>query len=180
MSNRVWVVDDDRSIRWVLERAMTQVGIPITAFESADHAMHHLHDERPSAVITDIRMPGTDGLDFVEHIHRAYPELPVIIMTAHSDLDSAISAYSSGAFEYLPKPFDVDDALAIVRRAIAANAEHQTPLDDGGVDNGMQERSEQQEIIGQAPAMQEVFKRIAAAALFGYDADRNDIFEHCL
>ncbi len=161
MSNRVWVVDDDRSIRWVLEKAMTQAGIPITAFASADHAMHHLRDERPSAVITDVRMPGTDGLDFISHIHEAYPDLPVIIMTAHSDLDSAISAYQSGAFEYLPKPFDVDEALAIVKRAIAAAAE--LAADEPEVP-GVDERTMQQEIIGQAPAMQEVFRAIGRLA----------------
>jgi len=160
MSNRVWVVDDDRSIRWVLEKAMTQAGIPITAFASADHAMHHLHDERPCAVITDVRMPGTDGLDFISHIHEVYPDLPVIIMTAHSDLDSAISAYQSGAFEYLPKPFDVDEALAIVKRAIAAAAE----LAGDEPEDSIDERTMQQEIIGQAPAMQEVFRAIGRLA----------------
>ncbi len=161
MSNRVWVVDDDRSIRWVLEKAMTQAGISISAFASADHAMHHLHDERPSAVITDVRMPGTDGLDFIQHIHDAYPDLPVIIMTAHSDLDSAISAYQSGAFEYLPKPFDVDEALAIVKRAIAAAAEL---ADEEPAVSEPDERAMQQEIIGQAPAMQEVFRAIGRLA----------------
>ncbi|HEY5647125.1 MAG TPA: nitrogen regulation protein NR(I) [Pseudomonadales bacterium] len=159
MSNRVWVVDDDRSIRWVLEKAMTQAGISISAFASADHAMHHLHDERPSAVITDVRMPGTDGLEFIEHIHQAYPDLPVIIMTAHSDLDSAISAYQSGAFEYLPKPFDVDEALAIVKRAIAAASES-----PGSAAAATDSRAMQQEIIGQAPAMQEVFRAIGRLA----------------
>ncbi len=161
MNNKVWVVDDDRSIRWVLEKAMTQAGIPITAFASADHAMHHLHDERPSAIITDVRMPGTDGLDFIGHIHEAYPGLPVIIMTAHSDLDSAVSAYQSGAFEYLPKPFDVDDALIIVKRAIAAAAE-QAAEDEA--DPGPENRAMQQEIIGQAAAMQEVFRAIGRLA----------------
>ena len=159
MSSRVWVVDDDRSIRWVLERAMTQAGIQISAFASADHAMHHLRDERPSAVITDVRMPGTDGLDFIERIHDAYPGLPVIIMTAHSDLDSAISAYQSGAFEYLPKPFDVDEALSIVKRAIAAASDHE-PVEEPGIDP----RAVQQEIIGQAGAMQEVFRAIGRLA----------------
>jgi len=152
-SARVWVVDDDRSIRWVLERAMTQVDIPITAFASADHAMHHLRDERPVAIITDVRMPGMDGMEFINRVHQVYPELPVIIMTAHSDLDSAVNAYQSGAFEYLPKPFDVDEAVAMVRRAMtfarqdAATEEpkHAEPV---------------QEIIGQAPAMQEVFRAI--------------------
>tara|TARA_Y100001933_G_C18997955_1_gene563319 strand:+ start:1366 stop:2763 length:1398 start_codon:yes stop_codon:yes gene_type:complete len=153
----VWVVDDDRSIRWVLERAMSQAGIPITAFASADHAMHHLDDERPIAVITDVRMPGMDGMDFIDRIHDAYPELPVIVMTAHSDLDSAINAYQSGAFEYLPKPFDVDEAIAIVRRAITFAEEAKTPA-------RIPEPEPAQDIIGQAPAMQEVFRAIGRLA----------------
>jgi two-component system nitrogen regulation response regulator GlnG len=157
MSNRVWVVDDDRSIRWVLERAMSQAGIAITAFASADHAMHHLDDERPIAVLTDVRMPGMDGMEFINRIHDAYPELPVIIMTAHSDLDSAVNAYQSGAFEYLPKPFDVDDAVAIVRRAITF-AEEEQPAQQ------VPEPEPTQEIIGQAPAMQEVFRAIGRLA----------------
>lgn len=155
-NNRVWVVDDDRSIRWVLERAMSRVGIAITAFASADHAMHHLHDERPCAVITDVRMPGMDGLKFIEQIHEAYPGLPVIIMTAHSDLESAINAYQSGAFEYLPKPFDIDEAVAIVQRALALNDEQAPPASP--------EVAPEQEIIGQAPAMQEVFRAIGRLA----------------
>ena len=105
-------------------------------------------------------MPGTDGLDFISHIHEVYPDLPVIIMTAHSDLDSAISAYQSGAFEYLPKPFDVDEALAIVKRAIAAAAE----LAGDEPEDSIDERTMQQEIIGQAPAMQEVFRAIGRLA----------------
>ncbi|MFW6092931.1 MAG: nitrogen regulation protein NR(I) [Pseudomonadota bacterium] len=157
MSNRVWVVDDDRSIRWVLERAMSQAGIPIAVFASADHAMHHLNDERPLAVLTDVRMPGLDGLDFVEHVHRSYPDLPVIVMTAHSDLDSAVNAYQSGAFEYLPKPFDVDDAIAIIRRAITFAEEAETPAT-------LPEPEPAQEIIGQASAMQEVFRAIGRLA----------------
>jgi two-component system nitrogen regulation response regulator GlnG len=157
MSNRVWIVDDDRSIRWVLERALSQAGIPITAFASADHAMHHLDDERPVAVLTDVRMPGMDGLDFIDRIHQSYPQLPVIVMTAHSDLDSAINAYQSGAFEYLPKPFDVDEAVAIVRRAITFAEEAKTPVE-------LPEPEPAQEIIGQAPAMQEVFRAIGRLA----------------
>jgi len=157
MSNRVWVVDDDRSIRWVLERAMSQAGIAITAFASADHAMHHLDDERPVAVLTDVRMPGMDGMEFINRIHEAYPELPVIVMTAHSDLDSAVNAYQSGAFEYLPKPFDVDEAVAIVRRAITF-AEEEHPAERAV------EPEPAQEIIGQAPAMQEVFRAIGRLA----------------
>jgi two-component system nitrogen regulation response regulator GlnG len=155
-NKRVWVVDDDRSIRWVLEHAMTQAGIAITAFASADHAMHHLRDERPCAVLTDVRMPGMDGLNFIEQIHSAYPDLPVIIMTAHSDFDSAINAYQSGAFEYLPKPFDVDEAVAIVQRAMAVGDEEAAPP--------AVEIVPEQEIIGRAPAMQEVYRAIGRLA----------------
>ncbi len=156
MSDRVWVIDDDRSIRWVLERAMAEADIQIAAFESADSALHHLDQERPLAVITDIRMPGTSGLEFTSAVHASYPGLPVIVMTAHSDLDSAINAYQSGAFEYLPKPFDVDDALAVVERAIRHSAE-QAPT-------GTEEPVPTPEIIGQAPAMQEVFRAIGRLA----------------
>ncbi len=157
MSNRVWVVDDDRSIRWVLERAMSQAGIPITAFASADHALHHLNDDRPIAIITDVRMPGMSGLDFIERIHKTYPQLPVIVMTAHSDLDSAVNAYQRGAFEYLPKPFDVDEAVAIVKRAITFAQEADQPAIPPAPEPA-------QEIIGQAPALQEVFRAIGRLA----------------
>jgi two-component system nitrogen regulation response regulator GlnG len=155
LSDKVWVVDDDQSIRWVLERALANAGIPITTFASADHALQHLRDERPSAIITDVRMPGMDGLDFIAHIHDRYPELPVIVMTAHSDLDSAVNAYRSGAFEYLPKPFDVDDAIAIVQRAIKTNEEAAPVRSEPALDK---------EIIGQDPAMQEVFRAIGRLA----------------
>jgi two-component system, NtrC family, nitrogen regulation response regulator GlnG len=111
----------------------------------------------PIAVLTDVRMPGMDGMDFINRIHDAYPELPVIVMTAHSDLDSAINAYQSGAFEYLPKPFDVDDAIAIVRRAITFAEESRAPTE-------LPEAQPAQEIIGQAPAMQEVFRAIGRLA----------------
>ncbi|MCZ6709247.1 MAG: nitrogen regulation protein NR(I) [Gammaproteobacteria bacterium] len=156
-NNRVWVVDDDRSIRWVLERAMNQADIPITAFTSADHAMHHLQGERPAAIITDVRMPGMDGMEFINRIHEVYPDLPVIIMTAHSDLDSAVNAYQGGAFEYLPKPFDVDEAVAIVRRAMTFALEEDSLL-------AKPDLQPVPEIIGQAPAMQEVFRAIGRLA----------------
>ena len=157
MTDRVWVVDDDRSIRWVLERAITQANIPMAAFPSADNALHHLRSERPVAVITDVRMPGMDGLEFIGRIHEHYPDVPVIIMTAHSDLDSAVNAYSSGAFEYLPKPFDVDEAIAILQRAIAFSEEEETSAQT-------QQSEPAPEIIGKAPAMQEVFRAIGRLA----------------
>ena len=123
MSKHVWVIDDDHAIRWVLDRALAQAGIPITAFNSADEAMHHLAKETPLAIITDIRMQGTSGLDFLEQFNAQHPNTPVIVMTAHSDLQSAVTSFERGAYEYLPKPFDVDDAVAVVQRAIAHSEE---------------------------------------------------------
>ena len=152
MNDNVWVIDDDRSIRWVLDRALSQAGIPITAFNTADQAMHHLHDEPPMAIITDVRMPGTSGLDFLDVVHKQHPQLPVIVMTAHSDMQSTVASFEQGAYEFLPKPFDVDEAVAVVKRAIAHSQESNdaTFIDSEPVP----------EIIGQAPAMQEVFRAI--------------------
>ena len=154
MSNQehVWVIDDDRSIRWVLERAMAKADIEVTSFETAGAAIKALEHDTPDTVITDIRMPGMGGLELLERLHRDHPELPVIIMTAHSDLESAVSAYQGGAFEYLPKPFDVDDAVALVRRAFQLRRERVQP--ESGQNGGTPE------IIGEAPAMQEVFRAI--------------------
>jgi two-component system, NtrC family, nitrogen regulation response regulator GlnG len=148
----VWVIDDDRSIRWVLERALAKAGIEVTSFETAGAALKALEHDTPDTVITDIRMPGMGGLELLERLHRDHPELPVIIMTAHSDLESAVSAYQGGAFEYLPKPFDVDDAVALVRRAFQLRRERVHP--ESGPNGGTPE------IIGEAPAMQEVFRAI--------------------
>jgi two-component system, NtrC family, nitrogen regulation response regulator GlnG len=117
----VWIVDDDHAIRWVLERALAQADIKTQSFDAADKVIAKLRSSEPDAIITDIRMPGTDGLQLLEHVNELYPDLPVIIMTAYADLDRAVAAFQGGAFEYLPKPFDVDDAVAIVRRA-AKNA----------------------------------------------------------
>ena len=146
----VWIVDDDRSIRWVLEKAMTRAGIANSSFASADEAL--ASGQLPAAVLSDIRMPGTDGLDFLDALREMEPELPVIIMTAHSDLDSAVASYHRGAFEYLPKPFDIDEAVAVVQRAVA-RAERQEV-------HSTQVVPSDQEILGQAPAMQEVFRAI--------------------
>jgi two-component system nitrogen regulation response regulator GlnG len=148
----IWVIDDDRSIRWVLEKAFNQQGMKVRVFESADGVLSLLAREQPDAILTDIRMPGMDGLELLQHLHQDYADLPVIIMTAHSDLESAVSAYEGGAFEYLPKPFDVDDAVDLARRAIDAHRQHQG-------ETGVAEASSQ-EIIGEAPAMQEVFRAI--------------------
>src|SRR6478735_1622073 len=114
----VWVIDDDRSIRWVLEKALDQAGISCRSFETGDMARRELGRYQPAALISDIRMPGIDGLELLRTVNRDYPELPVIIMTAHSDLDSAVASYQGGAFEYLPKPFDVDEDVEVTRRAL--------------------------------------------------------------
>lgn len=149
---RVYIVDDDRAIRWVLERTLAQPDIEVASFERADHAEEAIRHQAPEVLLTDIRMPGIDGLDLLARVRDDHPEMPVIVMTAHSDLDSAVSSYQGGAFEYLPKPFDVDDALSLVRRAIAHARERRTPA--------REPEDIQAEIIGEAPAMQEVFRAI--------------------
>ncbi len=154
---RVWVIDDDRSIRWVLEKTLQKADMDVTSFESAERVLSSLEKEQPDVVVSDIRMPGMDGLELLEILHARYPGLPVIIMTAHSDLDSAVSAYHGGAFEYLPKPFDVDDAVQQIRRACRQQAAaEEKPHPDG--------RKGDKEIIGEAPAMQEVFRAIGRLA----------------
>ena len=153
--NLVWIIDDDRSIRWVLEKALQQSGIETKSFETGDKAIAQLNTAKPHAVISDVRMPGINGLSMLKQIHETYPQLPIIIMTAHSDLDSAVSAYQGGAFEYLPKPFDVDDAVAVTQRALAHANELQKQ--DGEIEEKIDEDTD---IIGEAPAMQEVFRAI--------------------
>ena len=113
----VWLVDDDASIRWVMERALKQGGMRARAFEEAESALDALGSATPDVLITDIRMPGKSGLALLDEVRTNHPTLPVIVMTAHSDLDSAVAAYQGGAFEYLPKPFDIDTAVELVRRA---------------------------------------------------------------
>ena len=152
-AENVWIVDDDRSIRWVLEKALQQEGMEPVAFDSADAALARLQRQHPDVLISDIRMPGTSGLDLLATVRERYPQLPVIIMTAHSDLDSAVASYQGGAFEYLPKPFDVDEAVALVRRALAHTHEQEAQNEET-----LQTRTP--EIIGEAPAMQEVFRAI--------------------
>ena len=149
----VWVVDDDSSIRWVLERALTGAGLSCTTFESGSEVLDALTTKTPDVLLSDIRMPGMDGLALLKQIKQRHPMLPVIIMTAHSDLDAAVSAYQQGAFDYLPKPFDIDEAVALVERAISHYQEQQQPrhAPDFGPTT---------DIIGEAPAMQDVFRII--------------------
>ncbi len=152
-NSSVWILDDDRSIRWVLEKSLSKNGLDTTSFEKGEDLLSRLSYESPDAIISDIRMPGIDGLELLSTIQEQYPELPVIIMTAHSDLESAVASYSRGAFEYLPKPFDVNEAVAMTQRALE-HARDKSIDSDGGLD------ADTQEIIGEAPAMQEVFRAI--------------------
>ena len=152
-SETVWIVDDDRSIRWVLEKALQQEGLNTQCFDSADGVLNRLTRQQPDVIISDIRMPGTSGLDLLAEIRQMHPRLPVIIMTAHSDLDSAVASYQGGAFEYLPKPFDVDEAVSLVKRA---NLHAQEQLRQAEPEPQLRSP----EIIGEAPAMQEVFRAI--------------------
>jgi len=148
----VWIVDDDRSIRWVLEKALAREGIPYKTFATAYEVLQALAHSQPQVLVSDIRMPGESGLVLLNKVKESYPHIPVIIMTAYSDLDSAVSAFQGGAFEYLPKPFDVDHALALIRRATA-----ETPM---VAPSAVAAPAETPEMLGQAPAMQEVFRAI--------------------
>ena len=153
INDDVWIVDDDQSIRWVLERALGGEGLSISSFESGDQVIEALKSSAPRVILSDIRMPGIDGMELLQKVHKQYPDLPVIIMTAHSDLDSAVSSYQNGAFEYLPKPFDIDEAIALVKRALEHSQQQSLTVDETVIDHGS-------EIIGEAPAMQEVFRAI--------------------
>jgi two-component system nitrogen regulation response regulator GlnG len=154
-SNPVWIIDDDRSIRWVFEKALAREGIEHRTFSAAQEALDALDSERPQVVVSDIRMPGLSGLEFMQRLKEKLPSTPVIIMTAYSDLESAVAAFQGGAFEYLPKPFDVDHAVELVRRALDESRRQveSMPAEDTAP-----------EILGQAPAMQEVFRAIGRLA----------------
>ncbi|MDD2884504.1 MAG: nitrogen regulation protein NR(I) [Dechloromonas sp.] len=154
----VWIVDDDRSIRWVLEKTLTREGIPFKSYASASEAISQLEQgaEPPQVLLSDIRMPGQSGLDLLQEVKTRFPSVPVIIMTAYSDLESAVAAFQGGAFEYLPKPFDVDQAVELIRRAIDESMHQSGALEEEGL---------VPEILGQAPAMQEVFRAIGRLAL---------------
>ena len=146
----VWIVDDDASIRWVLERALKQAGMSPIAFEDADSAMSALRRGEPDVLVTDIRMPGRSGLELLDDVRTRRPKLPVIVMTAHSDLDSAVAAYQGGAFEYLPKPFDIDQAVELVRRAATQQQSVESASESRRIP----------EMLGHAPAMQDMFRAI--------------------
>ena len=145
----IWVVDDDESIRWVLERGLSENGIAVETFDSANKVIKKLETENPSLILTDIKMPGKSGIDLLDEVKELRPEIPFIIMTAHSDLESAVESYEHGAWEYLPKPFDIEEAISMVQRA--------TTKDNTEIEEN---EESQAEIIGEAPAMQEVFRAI--------------------
>mgnify|MGYP002515208067 CR=1 FL=1 len=159
----VWIVDDDRSIRWVLEKTLEQEGIQCRLFNSAENLVNMIDQEQPSAIISDIRMPGMDGLTLLNKLQTEHPHLPVIIMTAHSDLESAVASYQGGAFEYLPKPFDVEEAVTLIKRAILHYQKSMPCAEDSTTANEIEEQVDK-DIIGEAPAMQEVFRAIGRLA----------------
>jgi two-component system nitrogen regulation response regulator GlnG len=152
MTLKVWVVDDDDSIRWVLEKALGAADMDVACFPGGIEMLDALESDTPHVVLTDIRMRGMDGLDLLQRLHAKRPGLPAIVMTAHSDLDSAVAAYQGGAFEYLPKPFDLDDAVDLVRRAARLADETRPEQAADGKAEAV--------LIGEAPAMQEVFRAI--------------------
>ncbi|MGO4469442.1 nitrogen regulation protein NR(I), partial [Pseudoduganella sp. RAF53_2] len=147
----IWIVDDDESIRWVLEKALARENLATRSFANARDAIAALESETPQVLVSDIRMPGDSGLDLLTLVKQRHPGLPVIIITAFSDLDSAVAAFQGGAFEYLAKPFDIDKAVELIRRALEES------LREANVESGP---ADTPEILGQAPAMQEVFRAI--------------------
>ncbi|MES2181342.1 MAG: nitrogen regulation protein NR(I) [Pseudomonadota bacterium] len=147
----IWIIDDDKSIRWVFEKALARTDMEFKTFSSVAEALNALEREQPQVVVSDIRMPNGSGLDFLSEIKQKYSDIPVIIMTAYSDLESAVAAFQGGAFEYLAKPFDVDQAIDVIKRAVDESTRQTTEKVT---------LEETPEIIGQAPAMQEVFRAI--------------------
>ncbi len=152
----VWVVDDDDSVRWVLEKALQQANMESRSFERAEHLLDAIGHGEPDVLITDVRMPGMSGIALLERLRTSCPLLPIIVITAHSDLENAVAAYKGGAFEYLPKPFDIDEAIDLVKKAAQQNGRAPGAAQQGA--------KEIRSLIGQAPAMQEVFRSIGRLA----------------
>lgn len=157
---KIWVVDDDHSIRWVLERALKSAGFTVEVFESAAMVRARLRTSTPDVLFSDIRMPGEDGLSLLSSLQNSHPELPIIIITAHSDLDSAVGAFEGGAFDYLPKPFDIDDAVRLAQRALSSRQPKAPEITTESVNA----TDTQTDLIGNAPAMQEIFRAIGRLA----------------
>ena len=152
-NKKIWIADDDRSIRWVLEKALAKIDAEISSYAKPRDLLERMQTDKPNVIISDIRMPGIDGISLLERIKQIYPDIPVIIMTAYSDLDHAVSSFQGGAFEYLSKPFDIDDVVSLVERALAGSKQNKSPKSGG-------ESEYSGPIIGSAPAMQEIFRAI--------------------
>lgn len=148
----VWVLDDDKSIRWVFEKALGKVNIPFKTFSNTNEAINQFNHEKPSVIVSDIRMPGESGLVFLSKVKDKFPDIPIIIMTAYSDLDTAVSAFQQGAFEYIAKPFDIDKTVEVIMQALSESSSAQVES----------EKNEEKipDIIGQSIAMQDVFRSI--------------------
>ncbi|MGE5625489.1 MAG: nitrogen regulation protein NR(I) [Bacillota bacterium] len=146
----IWIVDDDPALRWVMDEALREAGFAVQLYASAEEARQALQAAQPSVLVTDVRLPGESGFEFLQSLHQEHPKLPVIVVTAHADLESAVAAYQGGAFEYLPKPFDLDELTALVNRALQAQ----------GPQAAARSEAEGEELIGEAPAMQQVFRAI--------------------
>src|ERR1051325_7588890 len=145
----IWVVDDDPALRWVMDKALSEEGYAVRLFASAEEARQAFSSAAPAVLVSDVRLPGESGFDLLKVLRKEHPKLPVIVVTAHADLESAITAYQGGAFEYLPKPFDVDELAALVQRALQA----QPPP-------SLAAALDENQLIGEAPAMQQVFRSI--------------------
>ncbi|MGA0121297.1 MAG: sigma-54-dependent transcriptional regulator, partial [Methylophilaceae bacterium] len=148
LAKKIWILDDDKSIRWVLQKALEKNNFTVTSFSNSNEAINHFNHDLPDLIISDIKMPGESGLQFLEKVKTKFPNIPIIIMTAFSDLDSAVDSYAFGAYEYLPKPFDIEDALKIINSAFKTSGEQE----DAFATNN--------QIIGNSPVMQNVFKQI--------------------
>src|SRR5579859_2679289 len=147
----IWVVDDDPALRWVMDKALAEAGHAVRLFASSEEAQQALSTAAPAMLVTDVRLPGESGLDLLKVLRKEHPKLPVIVVTAHADLESAVAAYQGGAFEYLPKPFDLDELAVLVNRAAQAQ---------GAVLTAVEPPGEAEQLIGEAPAMQQVFRAI--------------------
>ena len=153
----VWIVDDDQSVRWVLKKALDQAGMESRSFERAEHLLEAIGHSTPDVLITDVRMPGMDGIALLDRLSSSCPDLPIIVITAHTDLDHAVAAYRGGAFEYLPKPFDIDEAIELVRKAARKNGKAMPG-------ESAKDTSQIPTLLGKAPAMQDVFRAIGRLA----------------
>ena len=155
----VWIVDDDQSIRWVLEKSLTREMIPFKSFSNPNDVLDALEKEKPQVVISDIRMPKGNGINLLQQLKHDYPKLPVIIMTAFSDMDSAVASFQGGAFEYITKPFDIASVMTIIQRAISESKSAEE-IKTQFAPTGLQSKNIAPELIGQAPAMQEIFRAV--------------------